>query len=163
MKKFLALSLLLIFLFALSSTFYCVEATDNLKVSRDKEGYSKIHWKFTADNSGNADGVTTEEIHGMLWKVWLAPDPDNPVSGSYDIDLYEVVDYDSITTGNFTSDLASGLITDTTGQLKALVAWPTSNVAVGSRLKLNVTSATNNAGTGASGKIVVMFAPESSE
>jgi hypothetical protein len=166
MKRYLSITALLAFMFALSSVFYNVEfaeATDTVHVTRDKAGYTKISWNFTANASGAADCQTVEEVHGMLWKVWLAPDSTNPISGSYDIDLYEIVDYDATTTGEFTSDLASGLITDTTGQLKALVAWPTCNVAVGSRLKLSVTSATNAGGTGGSGKIVVMFAPESSE
>jgi hypothetical protein len=166
MKKLFTLSVLMVFLFCLSSVFYFVElaeATDKIHVTRNKDGYQTIRWHFTANSSGAADCETVEEVNGMLWKVWLAPDSDNPISGSYDIDLYEVVDYDSLTTGSFTSDLASGLITDTTGQFKALVAWPTSNVAVGSRVKLNVTSATNEAGAGGSGKIVVMFAPTSSE
>lgn len=163
MRKFVALSILMVALFAISSTLYCVEATDSVSVVRDKFGYQTIYWTFTSDDDGNADCETREEVHGMLWKVWLAPDPVDPVSGAYDIDLYETVDFDAITTGRFTADLAAGLITSTTGELKAITVWPSTNVAVGSRVRLSVTGAEDSGGLSAKGKVVAIFAPTSSE
>jgi len=131
-------------------------AVDVLGVQRTPWGWPYIVWEWHADGSGAATGLTDEIVNGMAYRAWYEPAASNSTAETYAVTGNEAweITRDLLTYGS--SDIFSGACaSDNTTTLTAETLWPTHTIPVGSRIRLNVSSATANS----YGRFVLVFAP----
>ncbi len=134
MKKLLALLLLV-----------CSVAVGQDSITPTTNGYfTKIVYEWTSDSSGNASGVTSDNVPGLLYQITTSPSAVAIPTDNYDIVLQQVfVDRDGASQ-TLATDVANSLIlnrdTATTEQVEY---WPSTFRKVSGKLKFTISNAGN--------------------
>lgn len=143
MKRFL-----LAFLMLCASAF----GVDSLTVDSAGGQLSKIDWTWTSDASGDASGVSTTVVPGVLYSISTTPSTSAVPTDNYDVVVQNQVTGTDGSAVVIAADRAGGLVANRDSVDTELVEfWPSGVYTAQGKIKVVV----SNAGAAKSGRIVV--------
>lgn len=148
----------LIFLFTLLLAFPAY-AVDTLSITDSTGGtITTVRYVWTSDGSGNAIGVTAEEVPGVLYSAVTSVSSAAQPSNNYDIVVYQQFDDADSTTDNIdATDLFEGTLENRPNTLSAVQnirRWPDTVKTVSGKLRIVI----SNAGAAKKGVVDILVA-----
>lgn len=148
----------LIFLFTLLLAFPAY-AVDTLSITDSTGGtITTVRYVWTSDGSGNAIGVTAEEVPGVLYSAVTSVSSAAQPSNNYDIVVYQQFDDADSTTDNIdATDLFEGALENRPNTLSAVQnirRWPDTVKTVSGKLRIVI----SNAGAAKKGVVDILVA-----
>lgn len=127
---------------------------DALTVETAGGQLSKIDWTWTSDGAGNASGVSTTVVPGVLYSVSTTPSTSAVPTDNYDIVVQNQVTGTDGSAVVLATDRAGGLVANRDSVNTELVEfWPDGVYTTQGKIKVSV----SNAGASKSGRIVLTF------